>query len=48
VGARCGFASVACEPTGHRWWVLDQLAAKRRLPLVCVQPLLGRPLNIAA
>jgi transposase len=37
-----GFASVtvACEPTGHRWRVLDQLAAERGLPLVCVQPLL--------
>lgn len=27
-------------PTGHRWPVLDQLAAERGLPLVCVQPLL--------
>jgi transposase len=37
-----GFVSVtvACEPTGHRWRVLDQLAAKRGLALVCVQPLL--------
>jgi transposase len=37
-----GFASVtvACEPTGHRWRVLDQLASERGLPLVCVQPLL--------
>jgi transposase len=37
-----GFASVtvACEPTGHRWRVLDQLAAERGLGLVCVQPLL--------
>lgn len=37
-----GFTSVtvACEPTGHRWRVLDQLAAERGLPLVCVQPLL--------
>jgi hypothetical protein len=37
-----GFASVtvACEPTGHRWRVLDQLAAERGLNLVCVQPLL--------
>jgi transposase len=32
--------SVACEPTGHRWRVLDQLAAQRGLALVCVQPLL--------
>jgi transposase len=37
-----GFESVtvACEPTGHRWRVLDQLAAERGLALVCVQPLL--------
>jgi transposase len=37
-----GFASVtvACEPTGHRWRVLDQLAAERGLAVVCVQPLL--------
>jgi hypothetical protein len=37
-----GFAAVtvACEPAGHRWRVLDQLAAERGLALVCVQPLL--------
>ncbi|HET8683723.1 MAG TPA: transposase [Micromonosporaceae bacterium] len=37
-----GFASVvvACEPTGHRWRVLDQTAAGLGLTLVCVQPLL--------
>jgi transposase len=37
-----GFAGavVACEPTGHRWRVVEQLAAERDLPLVCVQPLL--------
>jgi len=37
-----GFAdvTVGCEPTGHRWRVLDQLAAERGMPLVCVQPLL--------
>jgi transposase len=42
VGAAAGFVSVtvACEPTGHRWRVLDQLAAERGLALVCVQPLL--------
>jgi len=42
VAARAGFASVtvACEPTGHRWRVLDQLAEERGLALVCVQPLL--------
>jgi transposase len=33
-------ATVACEPTGHRWRVLSQLAAERGLALVCVQPLL--------
>ena len=37
-----GFTSVtvACEPTGHRWRVLDQLTGDRGLALVCVQPLL--------
>ncbi len=41
--AAAGFRSVtvACEPTGHRWRVLDQLAAERGLALVCVQPLLA-------
>jgi transposase len=36
-----GFAgvTVACEPTGHRWRVLGQLAADRSMPFVCVQPL---------
>src|SRR5580693_6688339 len=40
--AVAGFApvTVACEPTGHRWRVLGQLAAGRGLALVCVQPLL--------
>jgi transposase len=40
--ARGGFERVvvACEPTGHRWRVLDQLAAAAELRLVCVQPLL--------
>ncbi|OHU81872.1 hypothetical protein BKN37_27050 [Mycobacterium talmoniae] len=33
-------ATIACEPTGHRWRVLDQLAAERDMTLVCVQPLL--------
>lgn len=33
-------ATVACEPTGHRWRVLDALAAEAGMPLVCVQPLL--------
>jgi hypothetical protein len=37
-----GFAGVtiACEPTGHRWRVLGQLAADRSMPFVCVQPML--------
>jgi transposase len=36
-----GFAgiTVACEPTGHRWRVLGQLAADRGVPYVCVQPM---------
>lgn len=40
--ARAGFSSVvvACEPTGHRWRVLDQIAAGLGVRLVCVQPLL--------
>ncbi|MGO4604619.1 transposase [Terrabacter sp. 2YAF2] len=35
-----GFAgvTVACEPTGHRWMVLAQLAAERGMSFVCVQP----------
>jgi transposase len=43
--AGAGFASVAvaCEPTGYRWRVRDQLAAGRGLALVCVQPLPGLP-----
>ena len=41
-GAGKGFAgvTVACEPTGHRWRVLGQLAAERGMPFVCVQPML--------
>jgi transposase len=37
-----GFAgvTVSCEPTGHRWRVLGQLAADRSMPFVCVQPML--------
>jgi transposase len=36
-----GFAgvTVACEPTGHRWRVLGQLAADRNMLFVCVQPM---------
>lgn len=38
--ARAGFAgvTVACEPTGHRWRVLGQLATDRGMAFVCVQP----------
>jgi transposase len=35
-----GGATVSCEPTGHRWRVLGQLAADRGMPFVCVQPML--------
>jgi len=40
--AEAGFSSVvvACEPTGHRWRVLDQIAAQLGVRLVCVQSLL--------
>src|SRR4051794_33746031 len=33
--------TVACEPTGHRWRVLGQLAADRGMAFVCVQPLVS-------
>jgi hypothetical protein len=39
-GGQVRVGTVACEPTGHRWRVADQLAAERGLALVCVQPLL--------
>lgn len=37
---KTGFAgvTVACEPTGHRWRVLGQLADQRGMSFVCVQP----------
>jgi transposase len=40
--AEAGFTQVvvACEPTGHRWRVLDQITAQLGVALVCVQPLL--------
>lgn len=40
--SRAGFVgvTVACEPTGHRWRVLGQLAADRGMAFVCVQPML--------
>jgi transposase len=36
-----GFAgvTVSCEPTGHRWRVLAQLAGDRGMPFVFVQPM---------
>jgi len=39
---RAGYAgaTVACEPTGHRWRVLGQLADARGMSFVCVQPVL--------
>jgi transposase len=38
--AAAGWAgvTVSCEPTGHRWRVLGQLAGDRSMPFVCVQP----------
>jgi len=41
--ARAGYlgVTVACEPTGHRWRVVGQLAAERGMPFVCVQPALS-------
>ena len=38
-----GFTSVtvACEPTGPRWLQVQRLCAERRLPLVCIQPLMS-------
>ena len=41
--AQAGFTgvTVACEPTGHRWRVLGQLAAERGAAFVCVQPSLS-------
>ena len=41
--ARAGLAgiTVACEPTGARWMVVQELAAQRQMPFVCVQPLVS-------
>jgi transposase len=38
-----GFAglTVACEPTGSRWMVVQELCVQRGLPMVCVQPLMS-------
>jgi len=42
IAHRHGFAgvTVGCEPTGHRWMVLNQLATQRDMTLVCVNPML--------
>ena len=39
---KAGFSgvSVACEPTGHRWRTVEQLAAGNGMPLVCVSSML--------
>jgi transposase len=33
--------TVACEPTGSRWMVVQELCRERGLPLACVQPLVS-------
>lgn len=38
VAAGWAGVTVSCEPAGHRWRVLAQLAADRSMPFVCVQP----------
>jgi len=42
IARRHGFAgvTVGCEPTGHRWMALNQLAGQRDMTLVCVNPML--------
>jgi len=44
IAQQAGFAGLvlACEPTGHRWKPLVVTARARRIPVVCVQPLLVR------
>ncbi|MGV9795623.1 IS110 family transposase [Gordonia sp. NPDC003422] len=32
--------TLACEPTGHRWRVVGELAAEAGIAMVCVQPML--------
>jgi transposase len=39
-GAGFSDVTVACEPTGHRWRIIAQLADQHSMPMVCVQPLL--------
>lgn len=40
-GAGYAGVTVACEPTGHRWRVLGQLAYGREMSFVCVQSMLS-------
>lgn len=40
VGAGFAGAVIACEPTGHRWWVMVEQCDALGLTMVCVQPLL--------
>lgn len=44
VAVDAGFSGVliACEPTGHRWKAVGELAAARNESFVCVQPMLVR------
>jgi transposase len=39
VAAGWAGVTVSCEPAGHRWRVVGQLAADRGMPFVCVQPM---------
>jgi transposase len=41
LGAGYAGLTVACEPTGSRWMVVQELCRERGLPLVCVQPLVS-------
>jgi transposase len=41
LAAGYGGVTVACEPTGSRWMVVQALCRLRGLPLVCVQPLVS-------
>jgi transposase len=41
LAAGYGGLSVACEPTGSRWMVVQCLCEERGLPFVCVQPLVS-------
>ena len=34
--------TIGCEPTGHRWRVLDQLAAQQNMALVCAATVGGQ------